>query len=185
MQLLQARGPYSNWCDFRVDSSRPAAPTISTPDGQTYSYWRDATFTFGPGDATDVTNYRYSFMSDGATSGDVPADSPTVIEPMRFFGPNRLRVWSYDAAGNVSDPPGSLEFTVAGDFPRTQWRLDEGNGSTTADAIYADTLTLSGGCTWTTGRWYVDDPGDAALSFFGTDGVAARERGLLWMNQNF
>ncbi|MGH3646391.1 MAG: LamG domain-containing protein [Micromonosporaceae bacterium] len=178
-------GPYSQWCDFRVDSRRPQTPTIATPDGQTYRYGDEATFTFGPGGSTDVTKYRYSFMSDAATSGEVPADSPSIARRMWFFGPNNLRVWSYDAAGNVSDPPGSLEFAVAGGDPRTQWRLDEGQGTSTADAIYGDTLPLSAGCDWAPGVWNDDDPLDMALAFDGVDGVAARSGGLLWMNQNF
>ncbi len=176
---------YSKWCDFRIDGMRPAVPTITTPEGQSYRYGSSASFTFGPGGSTDVTKYRYSFMSDAATSGEVPASDPNVTKTMWFFGPNKLRVWAYDAAGNTSDPPGSLEYTVAGERPRAQYRLDEGTGTTTADAIYGDTLTLSGGCTWTTGYWYAGDPTDKALSFNGTDGVAARSGGLLWMNQNY
>lgn len=178
-------GPYSVWCDFRVDSTRPATPTVTAPDGQTYVKGQDATFTFGPGGSTDVTRYRWSLNADAPTSGDVAATSPTVTTPLSFFGPTAMRAWSYDAVGNPSNPNGSLEFTVAGESPRNQWRFDEGAGTTTVDAIRGETLTLSGGCSWTTGADYDLDPTDQALQFDGTNGAATYSSGLLWMNNNF
>ncbi|MGH3713697.1 MAG: LamG-like jellyroll fold domain-containing protein [Micromonosporaceae bacterium] len=176
---------YSAWCDFRVDSTRPKSPTISVPAGQTYSYGGQATFTFVPGDSTDVTKYKWSLNADAPTSGDVPAGTPEVTTTLNAFGPTTIRAWSYDAAGNPSDPPGTIEFNVAGGAPRNQWRLDENAGTTTIDAVRGEPLTMSSGCSWTFGRWHDADPTDYAVSFNGTSGVASRSGGLMWVNRNF
>jgi hypothetical protein len=122
----------------------------------------------------DVTRYRWSLNSDAPASADVPASAAQATVALRHFGPNVLRVWSYDRAGNVSEIAGMKEFTVEGNgSPAGRWSLDEGAGATSADSVNpARALTLDGAPSWVGGHQFDVDPTDHALRFNGTSSVA-------------
>lgn len=183
-------GAYSSpWCEFTVDLTAPATPTVAAnPSGQSFAVGSVGTFTAGNGGSTDVTRYRWSLNSDAPTSGYVLASSPTFSVTFITFGPNNyLRVWSYDAAGNLSPIPAALPLAVSGGSPAGQWMLDEGSGMSAADATAAaHPMTLSGGYSWTTGDLFNSDPTDLAVSFDGMTGVAATAAtNIVRTDQNF
>jgi hypothetical protein len=162
---------FSRWCEFTVDSTAPLQPAVTAPEGQRYEVGSPAMFTFASGGSADVASYRWS-LTTRPTSAPVPAASPTVSVPLKTFGRNVLRVWSYDRAGNES-PGGTFDFFVDGGQVAGRWRLDEGSGTVAHDtATPAHPLTLSGGVSWQTGRW-PDDATDRALGFNGTNAVGA------------
>jgi hypothetical protein len=105
----------------------------------------------------------------------VPASAPKVTVSLTRFGPQVLRLWSYDQAGNVSKTAGSKEFTVDGPGrPSGRWQLNEGNGTVAADEVTAGRpMTLDGGATWTSGHQPDIDPADHALHFNGTGATAS------------
>lgn len=176
---------YSGWCDFTVDLTKPASPTITPPADPDYAVGAKVPFTLGNGGSPDVARYRWSLNADAPTSGDVPAGSPTATVPLNRFGPNVLRVWSYDAAGNPSTAPASLDFRVTGGTPVGRWLLDEGTGTTIADAAGTHPLTLTGTSTWRTGRCWDTDPTDKAVSYNTASGTASTTVGVLPTDQNF
>jgi hypothetical protein len=103
-------GPWGNKCEFAVDTTAPAAPTVSST---TYSpeVWaggakQPGTFAFGPAGASDVRRYKYRI--DGGTEYfvDVAANqsgsSTTVTIAPPSDGEATLYVTAHDWAGNAS-----------------------------------------------------------------------------------
>jgi hypothetical protein len=181
-----ATSAWAGWCEFTVDSKKPeSAPTITPAAGNTYAVGAQPVFTLGPGTATGVTRYAYSL--NGGTKVTTAAN--LTLPPLRYFGPNRLTVYSYDAAGNQSDPTdyvgveGDDTFLVTGTtLPRDRWKADEGTGTGVGDlrpsgatygepwtAVAANALTLANGTAWGVGRRSDADPGEHVLTFDGVD----------------
>jgi hypothetical protein len=151
-------GPWSSWCEFRVDSSAPVAPTATVPNAS-YDFGTPITATLGAGGATDVTYYRYSVNNDVPTSGNITkVTTTTVTFTPDVFGPVTLRVWAYDAAGNRS-PGTALEITVNQALELHRWSFDEGSGTSAANSIAGGpAMTLSSTATWGGGYWNYIDP---------------------------
>lgn len=180
-------GSYSVRCYFTVDGNAPPTPTVTAAAGQTYAVGKPASFTFGNGGATDVAKYRWALNDTVPRSADVLASAPTVSITPQHFGPNVLRVWSYDVAGNQSTTYGGLDFSVANGAETAEWSLDEPSGTSVADSAGARThpMTLAGGATRTSGRWIDSDPTDLAVNFGGVDGAASTSADVVDSSQNF
>lgn len=159
-------------CEVRVDLSAPPAPTV-TPVGPGPIYTSDTLaggpgqtgyFQFGPGGATDIVRYEYSFQTsvfDKAT----PVGAPTIQYTPKSAGPYTLYYRSVDAAGNPS-PPKTYGFSVG--YPETiTWSLDEASGLQSAGVGGADSqpLSLSASVTRAGGAFAGVSPGDRALVF--------------------
>jgi hypothetical protein len=180
---------YSGKCPFTVDATAPPKPTAvsavmykdKNPAG---GLGQPDLFTFNPPAVrTDFSHYCYTVAdtTDSTSCKKVSPDANGVgqatIYPVKQ-GVNTLRVWSVDKAGNLSkgtsttDPDFfGYEFGVGpGTLPAVHFKLDEGTGTTTADAYvsHPDTATLTG-ATWVTGR----GGAGKALNFNGTNQFAA------------
>ncbi|GIJ49603.1 hypothetical protein Val02_64890 [Virgisporangium aliadipatigenens] len=104
--------PWSAECRFSVDTVRPAAPSVSSPDypNENWPGWGGpglaGAFTFDPNGVADVVGYGYEFPG-GPYREFVAAPAPgaplTVHEAPRAAGPTWIYAWSIDAAGNRSD----------------------------------------------------------------------------------
>ena len=181
---------FSGWstpCYFEVDTTAPAAPTVSSstygqcaspdnPDVCTANggVGQPATFTFVS--SNDTTTFLYTLNSGGQQS--VPAHfslallkttAAVQITPTGR-GVNFLQVQAQDAAGNRSTS--DYDFKVAaGSDPVGVWNLDETSGTTAADSTDRGTAhpaTLGTGATWNTlGRT------GGSLLLNGTSGYAA------------
>jgi len=135
--------PSSGYCYFKVDTTRPPAPVVSSatypkfdPDNVVFSggvgLSGDFTLTAA---VTDVTSYWYQ-LNDGpwksqSTTGGAVVTVPIVPDQ---FGINVLHVYTKDAAGNQSIN-NDYDFNVArGSAPAGLWRFDEGSGTLAADS---------------------------------------------------
>lgn len=176
-------GAYSGYCEFAIDKTAPAPPTI-TPSAATqaaaqpgpFPFGGTATFTVSSTDAGTKT-YKWSVNSGVPTSAGIAYTTPTFSVPMNVYGPATVRVWVYDQAGNASKSAASYEVPVGGFDPtrdlRANWRMDAATGATTApDRVGvsgtapngASPMTLAGGAAFADGgqqslRW----PADRAL----------------------
>lgn len=204
------KSQWSGWCEFAVDGTAPPAPSVTTPsspaagsclvlpDAEKNSdadctVGDTGSFTFSPGDATTKT-YRWSLNSQTPTSATISVSSPNFAVAFDAFGPNTVRVWGYDAAGNVS-APGDLQFPVNGAAPAGWWRLDESTGAL-SDASGVSTLhplTRVGGTTSVPGHFSPEeqqqdppfsDPADRALAFDGASGSANTSSAVLSMGRS-
>ncbi|MEV0618046.1 LamG-like jellyroll fold domain-containing protein [Nonomuraea sp. NPDC050404] len=153
----KATSAWSPWCEATVDATAPGRePEVSSPDF-TENAWSDGvglpgTFAFGPNGIADVSHYLWGL--DGTPRTEVAAGqdgSATIALTPRHDGPNVLAVRSKDRAGQLG-PIRTYVFNVnPGRGPSGHWPMDEGQGSTAADATGAHPATLSG-ATWTPGR---------------------------------
>jgi hypothetical protein len=157
---------WSGWCEFTVDNVRPVVPVVSSQDFPENelgpAVGTPGTFTFGPGESTDVVAYRYGLNVDASALPDTVAvplgGSATVtVVPDRFV--NWLNVRSVDRAGNLSDVRTYFFYAVTEPVPPQppaltgQWKLDELSGTTAADASgNGHPGTLIGGASWTAGH---------------------------------
>ncbi len=199
VQAKDAAGAVSPWsasCEFTVDPAAPPRPTVTAaPDADPGTVEFEAplgtavSFTMGTGGDPDVSHFRWSVNNDGPTSANVPVASPTVTMPMNHLGTNVFRVWSYDAAGNISPREELLVLVSSGAQPApiNWWKLDEGAGTAAANAIGAGSgLTLAGGAAWTGGPFQEFDITDLAVRCNGTTAAAASAASnLLPTDQNF
>lgn len=190
---------FSIWCEFTVDPYAPAIPTVAaTPDNQTFTVGSSGSFTAGNGGSTDVTNYCWSLNNDAtpslppaAPSQPLPpqclaVDSPAFSVPFTSFGPNTVRVWSYDAARNVSPTPAALGVTVSGGGATGHWLLNDDSGTTAQDDQAGHPMTLSGAFSWTAGDQYNIDDTDRAVDFDGVSAAAATAMtNIVRTDQNF
>ncbi|MGW5361978.1 LamG domain-containing protein [Actinopolymorpha pittospori] len=150
-------GPYSGYCYFKVDTGRPAPPTVTSTTYPPYDSDNTTahggigvvgTFTFD-GDA-DVTTYWYRF-NDGPLLSVTPA-TPGAPATVSFrpskIGVNLLDVYAEDAAGNISTTY-DYDFNVArGSGPVGVWKFDETSGVTAADSAggpHPRPMTVAGG----------------------------------------
>jgi hypothetical protein len=157
---------YTDWtskqyCYFKVDTTAPPKPTISSAD---YPPCGDhdhpdtcmaaggvgvqGTFAIA-GNASDVVKYVYHFNGQAPVTKTVSTGTSGIsvlgVPDQRDL--NTLYVTTYDAAGNVAT--NYYDFRVAaGSPPADSWSFDEGSGTTAADSAGGNTATLAGGATW-------------------------------------
>ena len=138
-------GPWTDWCYFNVDITKPVAPTITpvtSGDGVDAVYLENlergaigvkGAFTLSPGSSTDVKQFSYSFVDPAAmTTIDVtPGTTYRLPFEPTTSGTTTLYVKSIDRAGNVS-PQRAYTFTVAAPVEDVVWKLDEDAGVSAA-----------------------------------------------------
>lgn len=177
---------WSAWCEFRVDISPPAAPSV-TPQaaGALAVYAQDATrggvgltgsFTIDGSAATDAIRFAYGFDDPTMSATVLPGSGGTAVVSFTPAapGPVVLQVRSFDAAGNFSSTT-EYAFTVASATEDGIWMLDEGEGAVAADSAGSGDRPLTiGGAQWTEGPHAMFDAreGDTALHFDGVDDAA-------------
>lgn len=163
--------PYSPQCQFSVDTSKPLAPTITPATENVYEVGRTVSFTVAS-TTTDVTSYRYSLNNDGLGSSKAGTTSALVTVTLNSFGPNTFYAQSVDKAGNVSGLA-TYEFVTTAAKPKAHFKLDEGTGGTTADALDLTRLMTLGQNADGTGVGWADrvdyDQTDKALHFPGAN----------------
>ncbi|MFD8347590.1 LamG domain-containing protein [Streptomyces coelicoflavus] len=136
-----AWGPWSydgsaQRCEFIWDSTRPAAPDVSSAEYPADDIWHDgvgtaSTFRFTAADP-DVQEFRYGF--DGAALSTLPAQSGAaeVTWTPQTAGRHWVTVEAYDNADN-SSVPAQYEFLVTdGKQAAGQWNLTDEAGSALA-----------------------------------------------------
>ncbi|NJP42546.1 LamG domain-containing protein [Actinacidiphila epipremni] len=167
-------------CYFRIDTSIPAGPGVSSstfPGAQDQSDllpWTDGvgrygTFTFAT-TSTDAVAYQYgldtapSAAHAVATTGGA-AKSVSLLQQSE--GPHYLSVRALDAAGNASSPTTYYFNVSAGDPQRAGWAMD--------DAAGAGSLAGDGGSFQATlsGAAAGGDPGHAGTALKLPGGLAA------------
>jgi len=184
--------PYSTWCYFKVDSTAPAPPVI-TSTGVYQECTAEACpaaggpgekggFTFSPAaGSTDVVKYRWLLQGDGAPTATttVTGKTATVTVTPPLAGTYRLRVEAYDALRQGT--PAYYQFRVAAPpGPVGAWSFTEASGTVAADATTVVTthpLTLAGGAAFDArarrGDLPADQSADHSLGLNGSTGYAA------------
>lgn len=176
---------WSPWCEFTVDTSIPAGPTVSAViTGVAAVYLKDkerggvgqtGQFTIDRGSQFDVVSFSYSFV--GSTLTETAAAGPDGTAVVAFTpataGPVTLTVKSKDAAGNLSGPT-IYAFSVATPTEDAIWMLDEGEGNTSEDSSPSGKTLSIIGAGWGDGPHADFDSreGDHALVFDGVDDAA-------------
>jgi len=177
---------WSGWCEFSVDATPPnqagAVGSTDYPDDgvQHGTVGQTGHFTLAPPSIGPerVSAYLVALNSCGTTAcaRTVPAsavDHTGAIDltPDRD-GRNNGFVWTVNRAGlPQATNPLPFSFLVhSGTGPAAYWPMNEGTGTTTADAAaHGNTATLTGGAGWTQGR----SNASSALSVNGTTAYAA------------
>ncbi|MFJ3806027.1 LamG-like jellyroll fold domain-containing protein [Streptomyces sp. NPDC090073] len=151
-------GPWSSYCYFKVDSKGPPSPKVSSSvykecagtvcdaaDPEYGSVGMTAAFKIDAG-ASDVR--RYDWWLNGAPLGsktfttNTPSYEIDVAPDKRLT--NTLRVQTFDGAGNPGSHYDYLFKAAKGSDPVASWKLDDGTGTTAADASgHNRPLTLS------------------------------------------
>ncbi|MGC5167092.1 LamG-like jellyroll fold domain-containing protein [Luteimicrobium sp. DT211] len=203
---------WAGWCEFTVDTTKPAAPTITpveptganssiravyVPDVERGGVGQKGCFKISRGSSTDVDHFEYSFntttygtsvtpASDGTAQVCTPAGAPTAA------GTNRLYARSEDKAGNVSASR-TYTYEVATAREDGIWNFDtkanpvpDTSRKDTGEANPAGDLTVSG-ATWVTGPHTLFDSrdGDWALNFDGVNDEAFTESPVFDTTQSF
>ncbi|MEH0577820.1 LamG domain-containing protein [Streptomyces sp. B21-108] len=157
---------YSAWspaCWFRIDTSAPVQPDVDstaypectspdTPDDCTAygGVGAAAAFTLKANGAADVVKYAYQLNDNPVRTKTFTAATTSYALSLTpdVRGVNTLTVQTWDSAGNASASY-TYTFKVApGAGPLSQWSMDEGTGTTAADAVGGRTATLYGSATW-------------------------------------
>lgn len=169
-------GPWSKACEFRVDVTKPSAPTIVPSGSNDYKTGNRVSFTIDS-TSTDVVKYKWSHTKDGL--GTVaPGGSVTVSVDLATMGPDAIYAQSVDAAGNLS-ATAIRDFKVSGGAPAARFAVDEMAGATTVDETDVNRwLSFGTGAEWSERGWIQDDQGnptkrDGALAFAGTGSAAS------------
>ncbi|GLW63310.1 hypothetical protein Arub01_15540 [Actinomadura rubrobrunea] len=112
-------GPWSDWCEFTVDATRPdRGPTVTSddypPTGEHGGIGIPGTFTFTANGVDDIVEFHYGDSPDvlRPVPADRPGGSATVTYTPVRAGWQSLYVRGVDRAGNPS-PIVQYEFTVA------------------------------------------------------------------------
>ncbi|WP_344876125.1 LamG-like jellyroll fold domain-containing protein [Nonomuraea antimicrobica] len=154
----KATSAWSPWCEATVDATAPGREPIVTSPQYSEDTWNDGVglagaFTFDPNGVTDVVTYVYGLDTTPKTEVAAGADGKATIQiTPSHDGPNVLSVRSKDRAGQ-SGPIRTYVFNVnSGSAPAGHWAMDDGQGTTAADASGAHPATLNGAATWTSGR---------------------------------
>ncbi|GAB3073599.1 LamG domain-containing protein [Intrasporangium mesophilum] len=191
--------PTAGTCYFTIDTSAPSAPAVTldlggTPtappaDGSsvTVAAGTPLSFTFAPGavNPNDTVKYRWSVNSDTPNAEWLPSSTATTggISQSKSItlaasGPNLLRVWAYDKAGNQS---GLTQFPLWTDgLNPARWSMDEATGPSAVDPTCIPTgvgpaaspMTWGTGVTAVPGHKNQAMPGDMAVEVGGTATVS-------------
>ncbi|GAA1854170.1 DNRLRE domain-containing protein [Myceligenerans crystallogenes] len=204
--------PFSGWCYFTPDVSRPNSPTITPVDDG--SVWYEAVYPdcspgvsgcletggvgktgkwrLGVNGSQDVARFEYSWGSESYRQ-DVapwwPSGTHIIGLTPQAPGPMTLYAHSVDHAGNVSERA-TYKIDVAYPLATGLWKLDEGSGTTAYDSALTTTpqpLTLSGsGAFWADGPHELFDSGDGdnALRFDGA-GAAVTDGAVVRLKDSF
>ncbi|MFJ6573658.1 LamG-like jellyroll fold domain-containing protein [Streptomyces sp. NPDC091292] len=179
------------WCYFEVDSTRPKAPAVTTPQGAVYSVCPDdgdgcTTASGGPGIAgqftftknaadKNINAFEYKLATDRAWTKVSATSTVTRSVKPALSGVQVLSVRAVDSVGTgQSGETTAVRFNVAeGEGPSGRWHFDDaapGSGATKA----ADTGTAPG----TRHDLTLHEAG-AGWSSFSRTGDAGRS---LWLN---
>ncbi len=190
------RSPWSDWCLFRVDTSKPVMPTVTPVRSDVPAIYEQGrtrggvglagAFIVGPGSSTDVTGFRYSFNDPVLPADPVPVDASGSLRiefpaPLATAMTHILRVQSVDDAGNSSNVREFI-FTIDSPSEDAVWTLDEGEGTIAAQKMGTDVNPLRiNGATWAEGPHGLFDSrdGDTSLVFDGVDDSATSENTVL------
>ncbi|MEO3746486.1 LamG-like jellyroll fold domain-containing protein [Plantactinospora sp. B5E13] len=181
---------WSSWCEFRVDTSRPPIPTVTStafPDNAEGDavMGRSSSVTFAANGGTDTASYEYALNGDAtalskkATPSTAGGSVTVTVTPDRFV--NWLHVRSVDKAANRSEVATVVFYAAAPPGPLGNWSLDEsGDGTVAVDGSgNGRDATLHGGATWG------DGVSGGALHLDGTDGYAATSGAVLDTSKSF
>lgn len=189
------RSAWSDWCLFRVDTSKPVLPTVTPVRSDVPAIYEEGrtrggvglagAFILNRGTSTDVTGFRYSF-NDPNLGDLIAADAAGTLRIefpalMAVAMEHTLRVQSVDGAGNSSNVR-SYTFTIDSPAEDAVWTLDEGAGSTAAQVMGTDVNPLRiSGATWGEGPHGLFDSreGDTSLVFDGINDSATSENTVL------
>ncbi|HCT78324.1 MAG TPA: hypothetical protein DGT23_17450 [Micromonosporaceae bacterium] len=172
-----ATSGYSGWCEFTVDTQKPAMPTV-TPDiylegtdvcagGPCGSVGKTGRFIFAS--SSDVTQFRYWWhgqaaqtLTPGALGGSVPLDwTPT------SGGAKTLYVTAIDRAGNEETK--TYQFVVKAESPAiARWKMNDPTDSVTVADVSGNNrnATVTGATLGRPGRIL---GGETAATFDGVD----------------
>ena len=186
-------------CEFKLDLTDPAAPTVAPEPGYPAAYV-PGTESGGVGivgafrfasTSTDVDRYAYSFDST-SLSQSTPASSSVVTYSPPSSGEHVLRVQAVDRAGRVS---GVVTYRFAVAKPQESvWLLEEGAGTTAVDSGDFGNqlpLTLSRSTSWVDGPLTDEagepegEPLDQALAFDAPEDVASTQSPAVLAGQSF
>lgn len=192
---------YSAWsndgaakmCEFILDTSKPAAPQISSTDypnddAEHGGVGQYGEFTFTPA-SSDVVKYQFAVNGSAKQGTTVNAPSPgapvTVSIMPTSAGPNTVSVLSYDAAGNDSEPASYTFKSGPGAPVKAGFALDEPVGATSLNATTRDgeasvSATPHGGVTLG-----VDGQVGTAMQLDGATGYAATSTPVLDTSKSF
>lgn len=189
----------SGWCEFAVDTSMPAGPTVTpvesdvaaiyVEDGERGGVGQLGKFTIDRGSETDVVLFKYSFAGATLTEEEEPGlDGTAVIEfAPTTAGPVTLTVKSFDAAGNPSAST-IYTFRVATPTEDAVWTLDDGEGDTADDSVGGPARPFDiHGAAWGEGPHGLFDSrvGDHALVFDGENDDALTDGPVIDTVQSF
>ncbi|WP_229833780.1 LamG domain-containing protein [Streptomyces xantholiticus] len=171
-------GPWSSYCYFKVDTTVPPQPTVSSVEypecagitcdasPETGSVGQTGTFKISAG-ATDVRRYDIwlnGVLLEKKTFTTGTASYERKVTPTKRLT-NTLRVQTFDAAGNPSASKDYLFKVARASSPVAQWKLDA-TGFNASGSSHP--LTLGGGAAWTSPARL-----GSGLSLDGSSGYAA------------
>ncbi|MFI7231534.1 LamG-like jellyroll fold domain-containing protein [Nonomuraea angiospora] len=190
---------YSPWsfagnataCYFTYDSSKPAAPVVTSADypestGEDPDPWYDGVGRYGrfTADSADNDVTRYVFDVGGKLierKPSTPGGPVTLDLAPAHSGPNAISVQAFDAAGNNSAIRGYLFKVKAGSAAKAEWPLDDPENATqVADATGAFPATVRGGVTLG-----MDGITGTAMQVNGTTGYASTAGPVLDTTKSF
>lgn len=174
-------GPWSTGsnsvnCYFEVDTTPPAAPSVSIDSPYLFGWWHDpvvglpqASITVSRGSDTDVSRIRYQIGGGPRTTESMTSSTKTItLDPT--YGVTTLRFWLLDKAGNVSLET-TRELKIMSPRVQHAWLFNEGSGSAAADVARPSwrdmDVDLGSGVSWADGyRADIEDAEwDSALHF--------------------
>lgn len=154
---------WSTECYFKVDLTKPPAPTITAVTSGPYAPGSAVTFKIAS-TSGDVTGFRYAFDTFSPGSTVIPKANGTLTATPSHIGPWHVRAWSVDAAGNPSDRFGEVVLRVNGPDVDGKWAFDENTGTSSVDSSGNNrTMYLGTGAAWTAGDDVTDLPDDRAV----------------------
>lgn len=157
-------GPWSASCYFKIDSAGPPQPTVTSVNNvypecagetcvgspETGSVGMTGQFKITAG-ATDVRRYVSWLngikLEDKTYTANTASHTVTVTPNKRLT--NTLRVQTYDVAGNPGTSKDYLFNVAKPAAPVAVWKLDEGSGTTAANAQGANHPLTLAGASWT------------------------------------
>ncbi|NUS73283.1 MAG: hypothetical protein HOQ05_07745 [Corynebacteriales bacterium] len=107
---------YSQWRYFKIDTSIPGTPHVSSSDYPNDGNWSGRTgegsFLLKPATgSTDISAYKYKLDTDTDTK-EVGATGDYTLKLTPEPGERVLQVWAKDRAGNLSKDPAVYRFNV-------------------------------------------------------------------------